>query len=186
MDGLKAMLAVLDTRSFASAWYWLLVAGLWSWIGRGALGVPADLVRAVLRDPGNTAAHRRLLDWIALVAPRWRVGPREAAVLVGAVCFALSALAALGFGFHRQFAQALVLLLGPMAVIAALRVRLAARLDRMRGAVVPGDTGDTGAAAAAARAIVRHLRLTAALAVVSVAVSAFWAARWLALHPNGL
>lgn len=184
MGGVKAMLAVLDTRSFVSAWYWLLLAGMWSWMGRGALGVPVDLVRAVRRDGSDVAAQTALLDWIALVAPRWRVAPREGAVLVGAGCFALSALAALGFGYDRQFAQALFLLLAPLAVLGVLRVRLAARLGRLLLGSGPGPS--RGAAPVAALAIARHLRVTAAMSVVSVAATAIWATRSLALHPNGL
>ncbi|HHY03009.1 MAG TPA: hypothetical protein GX686_09110, partial [Paracoccus sp.] len=48
-----ALIAVLDTRSFASMWYWLLLAIAWSRATRGAPGIPPELVRANRRKPAG-------------------------------------------------------------------------------------------------------------------------------------
>ena len=177
MRGIEGLVSVLDTRSFGSVWYWLVLAGLWSWLGRGALGVPTDLVRRVHRRTRETEAAEDagairaeamlLLDWLSLVIPRWRVDPRDGVILTAVAAFLLSALAGLGFLYDRQFAQALTLLVAPMALLA-------------------GRTGAVPAAAEAAAVMVRHLRGTMALSMAAVALAAIWGTRWLALHPNGL
>ena len=172
------MLGLLDTRAFGSLWYWLVLTGIWTWVGRGALGVPTDVVRAVLRGPAPEA-QERLLDWLAVVLPRWRVAPRDGVVLVAAGSFALSALAVLGFWLGREWAQALVLLTGPLAVLGVLRVRLAARLRSLL-AEAPDD------APAAASVIAGHLRQTLVLSVIAVGLAALIGTRWLALHPFGV
>lgn len=186
MTGIRGLMAVLDTRSFASVWYWLLLGGLWTWLARGALGVPSELVRRVQGGAADRSVRMALLDWVSLAAPRWRIAPRDGVILTAAAAFALSSLAALGFLFDRQFAQALVLLVGPLSLLAALRLRLAGRLDRIVGAAGEGRLAPDAAAADAAAAIARHLRATMILSAVSVAAAAIWGTRWLALHPNGL
>lgn len=196
MRGIEGLVSVLDTRSFGSVWYWLVLAGLWSWLGRGALGVPTDLVRRVHRRTRETetaedgsairAEAMLLLDWLSLVIPRWRVDPRDGVILTAVAAFLLSALAGLGFLYDRQFAQALTLLVAPMALLALMRVRLAARLGRVLAEAEAGRTGAVPAAAEASAVMVRHLRGTMALSMAAVALAAIWGTRWLALHPNGL
>lgn len=183
MGGIEGLMAVLDTRSYASVWYWLLLAGLWSWLGRGALGVPGDLVRAAQRGDADEAAQRTLLDWISLAAPRWRVTPRDGTILIAAAAFVTSALAVLGFGFDVQVAQAMTLLLAPLMLLAVLRVRLAARLEAI---IRAGGESPAAAAGQAARAIGAHLRVTLILSAIAVGVAAVCGTRWLAMHPNGL
>lgn len=186
MGVLDGLLALLDTRSFSSLWYWLLLAGIWSWVGRGALGIPSDLVRAVHRKADEQGADVLLLDWVSLVTPRWRVMPRDGAILVGIGSFVLSVLAALGFIYDLQMAQALFLLLAPLLLLAVLRVRLASRLGAELTAAEAGQREPGVAAAGSARLIVRHMRHATILSVLAVAGAAMWGTRWLALHPNGM
>lgn len=184
MGGIDGLLAVLDTRAFVSVWYWLLLAGLWSWLGRGALGVPSELVRAVRAGQGDRVQRMLLLDWLSLVVPRWRIAPRDGAILTAIAGFAFASLAVLAVS-GTQFAQALLLLAGPLAVLGALRLRLAAGLARILDAARDGQPVDDAARAAAA-AISRHMRVTMVLSTASVTLAAVWATRWLALHPYGL
>lgn len=186
---------ILGGRSFASLWYWLAFSVAWTWVGRGALGIPTDLVRrihAAGRPTGDVAAPGLrddallLLDWLSLVTPRWQVGARDGMVLIAAAAFVLSALAVLGFAYGRETAQAMVLLLGPLALAGALRVRLAARLRTVLAAAEAGRLAPDAAAAQAGARIVAHLRTIRALSLAAVALAAVWGTLWMLRHPNGL
>lgn len=201
---MQGLLDVLDTRSFSSMWYWLILATLWTWVGRGALGIPSEVVAAVrrqtqtrddaradadeesaaLRPQAHAAAPASLLmlDWLSLVVPRWRVPPRDGLILLAAASFALTLLAGLGFLYRLEVAQALVLLLAPLVVLAMMRVSLAARLGGDLAAAESGALDPDDAAAAAARRITRHMRHTMALSIIAVAGAALWGTLWLALH----
>lgn len=190
MEVAKGLIAVLDTRSFASMWYWLLLAIAWSRAGRGALGIPPELIRANRRNPAPVDAEPqealRLLDWVSLVAPRWRVAAGEGAVLVGAGAFALTLLAGLGFGYGLETAQALFLLVGPLLWLAVLRVRLAGRLLVPLAQAQSGRLPVPEAASRIAAMVATHMRVTLALSATAVTAAAMWGTRWHLLHPNGL
>lgn len=188
MDGATALIAVLDTRSFASMWYWLLLAIAWSRATRGALGIPPELVRANRRKPAGDEPPEalRLLDWVSLVAPRWRVAPGEGAVLVGAGAFVLTLLAGLGFGYGLETAQALFLLIAPLLWLTVLRVRLAGRLLPALADAQSGRLPVAEAAFRIAALVAAHMRVTLALSMAAVTAAAMWGVRWHLLHPNGL
>lgn len=175
----NALLALLDSRSFSSLWYWLGFAVIWMRATRTAFGTPADWVLAARRGDGDAVA--RLRDWLRLVLPRWRVTPGQGMVLSALSGFGLAVLWGLGFGMGRQAAQALFLLLAPLGLLLVLRLRLAQRLDRMLAA-------DAGAEAvqAAARALARHGWLGFALSLLAMLAAAMVAGLWLAHHPLGV
>lgn len=187
---------ILGGRSFASLWYWLAFSVAWTWVGRGALGIPTDLVRRIHAAggradgdgpaPGLRDDALLLLDWLSLVTPRWQVGARDGMVLIAAAAFVLSALAVLGFAYGRETAQAMVLLLGPLALAGALRVRLAAQLRTVLAAAEAGRLAPDAAAAQAGARIVAHLRTVRALSLAAVALAAVWGTLWMLRHPNGL
>lgn len=192
MAGAQGLLDVLDTRSFSSIWYWLMLTLLWTWVGRGALGIPSDVVAAVRRharqagaaEGAQAGASLLLLDWLSLVLPRWRITPRDGALLLGVVAFGLTLLAGFGFLYGRQTGQALFLLLAPLALLLGLRLRLAAHLDAVLSQAETREIAPDAAAIQAARLIGRHMRATLALSVVAVGGATLWGARWLATHPN--
>lgn len=189
MGGAAGLIDVLDTRSFASMWYWLLLTISWTWVSRGALGIPPELFRSQRRrDPaeGEDAAALRLLDWVSLVAPRWQLMQDDGAVLLAVASFVLSMLAGLGFLYDLELAQALLLLVGPLMLLGWMRLRLAARL---RATLAEAETGRLSVSAAAGQVadqITRHMRATLALSCFAVATAAVWGTIWLARHPNGL
>ena len=196
MGGTQGLLDVLDTRSFSSMWYWLLLTLLWTWVGRGALGIPSELVATVrrrARGDGTPAASGGpapesllLLDWLSLVLPRWRIAPRDGMILLAAATFLLTLLAGLGFGYGRQTGQALFLLLAPLALLLGLRLRLAARLAEVLTTAETGRATPDAAASQAARLIGAHMRATMGLSILAVGSAALWGTYWLARHPNGL
>ncbi|WP_347268323.1 hypothetical protein [Paracoccus sp. (in: a-proteobacteria)] len=181
----EAILALLDSRSFDSIWFWALVVLVWAMVGRRVLGVPADVIAGLGRAaPGDEAAALALLDWLSLTLPRWRLSPREGTVLLGLGAFALSALLVLGFGYGLELAQALVLLVLPLALVLVLDLRLAGRL---RLVLAQAETGQPvhEAGHEAARLMRRHRALVAGISAVAVALTAFFAAIWMILHPFG-
>ena len=184
------ILSILDARSFSSPWFWLALLVVWTYSGRRVLGIPIDVLtqatRALREKPGADSAEVfALLDWMSLNVPRWRIGPRAAAVLTGLICFGISALTVLGFGYALEMAQALTLILLPQAVLLALRFRLAGQLYWVLEAAHLGQPPRT-AAIEAMRRINRYRLQHTIISLLSVTITAFWAARWIALHPHGL
>lgn len=191
MGGTAGLIEALDTRSFSSVWYWLLLTVTWTWVSRGALGIPPELVRSLHRrgtgsaDAGDATALR-LLDWVSLVAPRWQLLRDDGVVLLGVASFVLSVLAGLGFLYGLELAQALLLLVGPLMLLGWLRIRLASRLRATLAEAEGGRLSVEDAAAHMAKRITAHLRVTLALSAAAVAAAAIWGTIWLAAHPNGL
>lgn len=183
------LLGLLGSRSFSSIWFWLVLIGTWSMVGRSVLGVPTEVLsrahQAQGQGDGQGTAVITLLDWLSLILPRWRLGPREGAVFLGVTSFLITSLAVLGFGFGLEMAQALTLLLVPFWALFWMRVRLARRLVPLVHAAQEGRAPVSQAAADAARAMIWHKRFVTILSMISVAVTALWGALWTVLHPLG-
>jgi hypothetical protein len=187
VPGADAILALLDSRSFGSVWFWVILTLAWTVVGRRSLGVPPDVIAAAgraLPGPRNDPAALMLLDWLSLTLPRWELGPREGTLLLGLGAFLISALAVLGFGYDLEMAQALVLLILPFAGLFALELRLARRLGAVLGRAGVGQPVNE-AALEAARLLRLHRRVGLAVSVLSVAATALYGAVWMVTHPFG-
>ena len=128
------MFQVFGTASFHSIWYWVLTITVWSLVCHRTLGVPHDMVLRARRAPD--AAER--VDLLARIAAD-RLGAiydSAGTPIAAAGGFLLAALAALGFLSGIEIAQAVFLLLFPLAVVAysTLRLALAVRRRGIRGA----------------------------------------------------
>lgn len=189
MPQFDSLIGFLDSRSFATIWYWLVVIGTWSLTGRSVIGVPTEILvraRAALADGQPDApVVLHLLDWLSLVLPRWRLGAREGAVFLGMTAFALSSLAIMGIGYDLELALAAFLLLLPFAILFWLRVALARRLAPLLEAAERGAQPVPEAAAQAVRHMVVHRRLVTVLSMAAVAVTALWGALWSVVHRYG-
>lgn len=180
-------MAILDSRSFGSIWFWLLLVLAWSMAGRRVLGVPADVIQAARKpapDPDDAAALL-LLDWLSLSLPRWQVGRAEGALMLGFGAFALTALFLLGFVYGLEMAQALVLLVLPFAILFAVELRLARALALLVQAAETGQMPVNAAAGQAARQLSRHRVAISIASIMAVALTAYRAALWLVAHPFG-
>lgn len=128
MDWSKAILQVIDLRSFSSLWYWVLVAVTWSTISNWVLGVPSDMLHRA-RNKGGQAA----IDLADLVRINVNRQLNTAAVaglwLMGIVCFVLTMLAALGFIYGVELAQAVFLLMFPVTIIGGFTLSTARLID---------------------------------------------------------
>ncbi|WP_134679759.1 hypothetical protein [Paracoccus ravus] len=184
----EGILALLDSRSFGSIWFWLVLALVWSLAGRRIAGVPFDIAqkaRHLPKDGPDDPAAILLLDWLSLTLPRWVIGRPEALLLLFAATFVLSALVILGFVYGLEMAQALALLILPFAALLPLEIRLAHRLSLLVEAAVRGDLSLNGAAGQASRLMSRHRALITGLSILVVAVTAYRAALWFLDHPFG-
>ncbi|MDO5613577.1 MAG: hypothetical protein Q4G14_10100 [Paracoccus sp. (in: a-proteobacteria)] len=185
MPHLTGFLDLLGARSFSSIWFWLVLVTAWTVSGRAVLGVPLDVLTRARRDPDGPAGLL-LLDWLSLTLPRWRIGPRDGLWLLGAACFGLTVLAVLGFGYGREMAQALALLLVPFALLLLMRLRLAQLLIPLLDAAQHGATPPEAAVAEAMRQINRHRNWAFVLSVLAVAVTAAWGTMYRLMHPFGI
>lgn len=185
----NSLIDLLDSRSFGTIWYWLVVIGTWSLSGRSVIGVPVEIVgraRAALAEgQGEAPVVLHLLDWLSLVLPRWRLGGREGAAFLGATGFVLTSLAILGFGYDLELALAAFLLLFPFAVLFCLRVMLVRRLMPLLQAAEQGARPVADIAPEAVRQMVIHRRLVTILSMVAVAATALLGALWTVVHPYG-
>lgn len=190
MPFFNGLLAILDSRSFSSIWFWLMLVVAWTLAGRAVLGVPHDVVGRAKARRAETRADDpealALLDWLSLVLPRWRVAPTEAVWLIAITSFGLSALMFLGFGYGLEMAQALFLLITPFAGVALLNLLLARRLRIVLAAAQTGQTPPDVAAAQAARMMQSHRFVLAGASVLVVAICALWGTLWIVLHPFGI
>lgn len=182
------MLHLLDTRSFASLWYWLAFAAAWSFALRNIIGVPPEVVSHARRaDPAgpDDEAAMTLLDWLSVILPHWRLADWDAAILAALGGFVLTGLAVLGFLYGLEAAQALSLLLIPLAVYALMRLRLARRLMAILSAAQRGEITPNAAARTAARAMIWHRWGAFLLSMLAVALTAIWGTLWMLTHPFG-
>lgn len=184
-----SLMGFLDSRSFGTVWYWLVVIGIWSATGRSVIGVPAEIVtRARAAGPGEDSTSPlvlHLLDWLSLVLPRWRLGRREAAAFLGVTGFALTSLGIMGLVYGLEMALAAFLLLLPLAVLFWMRLLLARRLMPLLDAAERGTRPVPEVATEALRRMATHRRLVTILSMVAVAVTAMGGALWSVLHPYG-
>ncbi|SNR68710.1 hypothetical protein EYF88_16175 [Paracoccus sediminis] len=189
MPPFDSLIGLLDSRSFGTIWYWLVVIGIWSLTGRSVIGVPAEIVsraRAALAEGQSEApVVLHLLDWLSLMLPRWRLGGQEGAVFLGVTGFVLTSLAIMGLGYGLELALATFLLLFPLALLFWLRIALARRLMPLLEAAEQGARPVSDAAAEAVRRMVVHRRWVTALSMAAVAVTAVLGALWAAMHPYG-
>ncbi|MEX3315516.1 component of SufBCD complex [Sulfitobacter sp. PS-8MA] len=162
MDWYQTLFEMIDMRSFSNLWFWIMLAVMWSTASHWVLGVPFDMVLRARRYGGEAEADledivrinvNRLL-YIAQVSGLW---------LLGLGFFALTSLLLLGFVYHIEFAQAVLLLGFPMSMVGLLSLSTA-RLIRVEGA-----TGEV-----LWRRLMRHRLYTQIIGMVSIFVTAVW------------
>lgn len=111
---------LIDTRAYASMWFWIGLVLFWALQGHRPLGVPGHVLGAARRghNPGALSA------WLALTLPG-HARP-ENPWSWAAVSFVLGCAAVLGFGYGADLAQ-IVALNGTGIVICGLLTRNLAR-----------------------------------------------------------
>ena len=152
-------------RSFSNLWYWIALAVTWSSASHWVLGVPFDMVLRARRKGGQAAEDMVVLTRVN-VARLLTIGRDAGVVLAVVVSFLLSTLVVLGFVYGIEFAQAVSLIMVPLALVGGLSLRAAARLEPvLAGAVTPE---------AVAAALVRHRIAIQAVGMVAITATAMW------------
>jgi len=154
---------VIDMRSFSNLWYWIALAVLWSSVSHWVLGVPFDMIMRARREEEGEAMDdledlvrinvNRIL-YIAEVSGSW-------VFLFGSA--AVTALGLMAIVYDVEFAQALILLVGPLGFLALLSFRTS-RIIREQG--VQGDN--------LVRKLLRHRFATQMIGVLSIFVTAMY------------
>ena len=130
MNWYETVFEVIDMRSFSNLWYWIALAVLWSSVSHWVLGVPFDMImRARRQGEGEAMSDLQSLVrinvnriiFIAEVSGTWLM-------LFGSAVG--TALALMAVFYDVEFAQAVLLLIGPLAVLGALSYRVARKIAR--------------------------------------------------------
>ena len=159
-DWYQIAFEVIDMRSFSNLWYWIALAVLWSTSSHFILGVPYDMVTRARRHGGE--AEEDLHDIVRVNVNRILYIIETAGVWIIAFgCFALTALALLGFLYGVEFAQALFLLAMPMSIVSWLSVRTARKIRQADGAGLY-------------RKLQIHRFLIQVIGMISIFITAFW------------
>lgn len=162
MNWTQTIFEVIDMRSFSNLWFWIALAVVWSSASHYVLGVPFDLITRARRHGGE--AQRDLEDMVRINVNRiLYIGQVSGLLLMGFVCFVLTALAILGFFYDVEFAQALFLIALPMSFVGALSVRTAGLIA---GEEPEGD--------ALHRRLIRHRQAVQLIGMASIFVTALW------------
>lgn len=163
MDWYDSVFEVIDMRSFSNLWYWIALAVLWSSVSHWVLGVPFDMILRARRHADEKsiedleALTRINVDrilYISSVSGVWLM-------LFGSAV--LTALVLLSVVYNMEFAQAVLLLAGPMVLLWGLSIRTS------RLIVARQDTGD-----ALVRRLMRHRFATQMIGVLAIFVTAMY------------
>jgi len=124
LDLLNIIAELIDLRSFSNLWYWIALAVLWSTASHWVLGVPFDMVGRASRVGGQAAQD--LQDAVRVQVNRLLyISDVSGFYLTAFMFFSVTSLLLLGFVYNVEFAQALVLMLLPMNVVAMINLQAA-------------------------------------------------------------
>ncbi len=128
MDWYNLIFELIDMRSFSNLWYWIVLAVLWSTASHWVLGVPFDMISRAKRH--GAQAQDDLEAMVRINTGRMLYIARTAGLwLVATLCFALTMLGVLGFGFDVEFAQAVFCLLMPFSLLMLLSLRTSLMIE---------------------------------------------------------
>jgi hypothetical protein len=162
VDILDTALDVIDLRSFSNLWYWIALATLWSSVSHWVLGVPHDMIQLARREGGQ--AQTDVEDLVRININRLlNVVETGGWMMPGLAAFWLSALLVLAFWYDVEFAQALVFLMAPMALVVWVSVRSSRRI------VAEGGKGE-----ALFRRLTIHRRIVQVIGMLSITVTGFY------------
>ncbi len=162
MDLSQTVFELIDMRSFSNLWFWIALAVFWSSASHWILGVPWDMVLRAKRVGGQSEID--LHDLVRINCNRiLHIVDVSGLWLMGIACFVLSALAALGFAYGVEFAQAVFLLMLPMSFVSLLSIRVARRI---RAEALEGE--------ALRKKLGRHRFWVQFIGMISIFVTSVW------------
>lgn len=162
MTWTQTIFEVIDTRSFSSLWFWIMLALIWSRTSHRVMGVPFDMVARARKHGGD--AMTDLEDMVRINVNRMMFILRVSGMwILGLTCFLLTALGVLAFWYGIEIAQAVFLLGFPLAVVGALSLYAAYRIS-----------ADMPSGAALCRRIVTLRFATQTVGMISIFVTAMY------------
>ena len=162
VEPINSVLELIDMRSFASLWYWIVLATLWSSLSYFVLGVPLDMIRRARREGGQAQAD--VEDLVRITTTRvLHLVDESLLVLIGLGFFWASGLVVLAVVYNVEIAQAVLLLFGPVSAVAWLSIRLC------RGIVAEDCKGE-----ALYRRLLFHRRCIQGIGMVAIFVTAMY------------
>jgi hypothetical protein len=165
----QVILERIDMRSFSNLWYWIMLAVMWSSVSHWVLGVPFDAISRARRHGGR--AQEDLEALVRINTHRiLGIAHTGGVWLVGFVFFLISALGVLAVYYGVEFAQAVLFLLVPMALLSLMSLRSARLIEAGE------NSGD-----ALHRRLLRHRISTQVLGVVSIFVTSMFG-MWVNMH----
>lgn len=162
MAFLDNIFELIDMRSFSSVWFWIVLALVWSSASQTVMGAPYDLIVRARRKGGEAAVDLNTIVNI-FVRRRLTVVRRAGHWVLGFQAMVLTAIFIMAFVHAIEFAQAVFLLLLPLALTQFLSVRLAFRIehDHMRDERLQ-------------RALLRHRLWVQFIGLIAIFVTAVW------------
>lgn len=164
---------VIGSRSFASIWYWIVFAVVWTRTTHWTFGVPYEDARNAKIIGGQYAVDFETQMEIN-IRKTLHVFTENSFFLTASTCFLLATIFMLGFYFELQMMQAVFLLVFPLSIVSALSLHLAHRLDEDR---ISGE--------ALVKAYVWHRRLKQGIGAFSIFFAAFWGVSQTLFSPYG-
>ena len=126
------LVELIDLRSFSNLWYWIALAVIWLSASHWVLGVPSDMIARARREGGQALEDMETL--VRINTSRMLFFSRnQGAWLVGVVCFLVTVLGLLGFLYHSEFAQAVLLLFIPLCLVGYLSLRASFKIEMGEG-----------------------------------------------------
>ncbi|SDY59656.1 hypothetical protein SAMN05444004_10293 [Jannaschia faecimaris] len=168
---LKLVSEAIDLRSFSNLWFWIALAALWSTMSHWVIGVPFDMVRRAAR--GNEVSLRDMHVLANIQARRILFIADETGLITTAFSFFLvTTMSLLGFLYEVEFAQAILLLFLPMAVVGWITLRAARKVEGLE----PEDLGNL---------LFRTRRWIQLTGMLSIFVTSMWG-MWVNLNSSVL
>ena len=125
VDWYATVFEIIDMRSFSNLWYWIALAVSWSTVSHWVVGVPFDLIQKAARLEGE--AQHDLVDLVRINCNRLLyVAGVSGLWILGFAAALFTSLAILGFWYWVEFAQAVFLLLFPIALAGLMSLNTAA------------------------------------------------------------
>lgn len=159
---IEILLGLIDIRSFASVWFWIVLALFWSGVSQTALGVSFDLLARAQRDGGQDAQDLHALIEIA-VRRKLALFRRVGHWFFGFGLAIFSAILILGFFYRLEFAQAVCAIVIPLMIVRLMSLQLAFQIERQN---LQGDK--------LYRALRRHRLYVRFLGIVAISITAIW------------
>lgn len=163
MDWYETVFEVIDMRSFSNLWYWIALAVLWSSVSHWVIGVPFDMIiRARRQNDEDALADLHDLVRVNVQRILYIVETSGSWILLfGSAMF--TGLLLLAVFYDVEFAQAVLLLVGPMGILGAQSVWTSRKIR------ANGDQGDV-----LIRRLMKHRFLTQMIGVLSIFATAMF------------